>query len=338
MEKTSFDTFILGTERLTKPTDVSTIATFSTLNSALPVSLQKKFMRASSATAPYMGFVVEPYSVFLCYPLIDHERAQQLIPDTYRLIPTAIFADEKPDYYIIFGAVTAHTSAFWGSRIEMYVIAEHKTTGLLSWIIVDYDTNTNSYDPRHGLVGRNCTNGVLTTSFEGRWYADMPRDDHSRRLTAQADITAGTMAALDQRLWLEGNIAIDYGRAFADAETQPFSLLFHPEEVQQALRIPLNAVNIQEHSWHAGLYAAQPAVVACFPFAQHFLTDSYPEQQTILNVKELKPRIDALGNFRSVHGFSANVIWRQVRIGVFISTLFSFSLLSWIILHMSIGH
>lgn len=338
MKKEKAVAFIKGVERLIKPVDVTAIAFLNSFTRLLPIGVQKKLMAKTARTIPHMGFVVEPYSFFLCYPIADLKAARALISDEYRLIKTRVFTKDKPQYYIIFGCFTAHTSAFWGSRIEMYVIAENKNTGLLTWVIVDCDTNTNSYDPARGLITANSTDSVMTTSYDGRLIIDMRRDDGSRRIAAEADITRGVMTGLDQRLWLEGNLSVDYGTELTDGLVKPFGLTFNPEEVTQALRLRLNTVRIEENSWHSGLFADTPAQVVCFPYAQHFVTDSYPQGDQIENENELKAAVDGLGDMSSLRGFSAKPLKRQLLIGWALSTTISSGILLFLIVHFLIAH
>ncbi|MCW1930572.1 MAG: hypothetical protein KIH62_004645 [Candidatus Kerfeldbacteria bacterium] len=330
--------FIKGVERLIRPADVTAISFLNTLTRRLPVQMQKKLMSNAAKDTPHMGFVVEPYAFFLCYPIIDIQRAQALIPDDYKIIKTKIFSDDEPNYYVLFGCFTAHTSAFWGSRIEMYVIAEHTKTKMLSWIIVDYDTNTNSFDPAHGLISGNCSDSVVTTRFDGRVVVDMKRDDGSRRLSVEADITQGKMNPLDQRLWLEGNLSIDYGKKLRDNATHSFGLTFHPEEVSYALRIPVDAVSIEHNDWHADIIASTPTQVACFPYAQHFVTDSVPQGKMIRNEAELRATVDAFGDMHNVRQFSAQPIKKQIVIGWLISTTLSTAAILFLIIHFIAAH
>jgi hypothetical protein len=44
--------------------------------------------------------------------------------------------------------------------------------------------------------------------------------------------------ALDQRLWVEGNLSVDYGGELQQS-TKPVSLVFDPKEMQQAMRARL---------------------------------------------------------------------------------------------------
>lgn len=338
MKKIASKPFIKGVERLTKPTDVSAIAVINSLTRRLPIHIQKLLMAKTARTIPHMGFVVEPYSFFLCYPITDLEAARKLIPEHYRIIKTKIFTDDEPNYYIIFGCVTAHTSAFWGTRIEMYVMAEDTTTGMMSWIIVDYDTNTNSFDPRHGLTAANSIDSVMTTSYDGQLYVDIKRNDGSRRLALEADITAGTMTKLDQRVWLEGNLSIDYGVQFNDPTTRPFALTFHPDEVIQALNVPLAAVGIEENSWHADLRAPQPTQIVCFPYAQHFLTDSAPQPERIQTTAGLFQALAAFGDMTNLKSLSAKPLKRQLLIGWLISAIVSASVLIYLIIHLVTAH
>jgi len=331
MEEITTERFIKGVERLVKPTDVVAISFLNSFTRFIPKSIQQKLMANTAKTIPHMGFVVEPYSLFLCYAVKDVALAKSLISEEYEMIKTKIFADDEPGYYGIFGCVTAHTSAFWGSRIEMYVIAENKKTGLLSWVIVDYDTNTNSYDPKNGLVNANSTHSVMTTTHHGKVLVHMERDDASRKLIVEADSTMGTMRPLDQRLWLEGNLSIDYGTNVSDGRSHVFSLQFDPLEVEQALHIPLKHVTVEANSWYPGLFESQPAQVVCFPYAQHFVTDSYESKKTILNKTELVASVKELGDLSQFSGFSSKPIKRQLVIGMMASALITTALVCVII-------
>ena len=134
--------FVKRTEDLIQPPEVGIISLFGGFLGLLPVALQKRIMEGSTQKNPYMGFVVDPYAFFLCHEITDLEAAESLLPEDFRIVPTAVFEGDEPKPTVIFGAFNVHTSAFWGNRVEMYVIAEHKPSGLLGWVIVDYDSNT----------------------------------------------------------------------------------------------------------------------------------------------------------------------------------------------------
>ena len=69
-------------------------------------------------------------------------------------MPTAIFEETEPRICGVIGAFNVHTSVFWGTRVELSLIAENTTTGMLSWVICDYESNTISYDPGQGFRRR----------------------------------------------------------------------------------------------------------------------------------------------------------------------------------------
>ena len=165
--------YIKRTETMVRPDEVAIISMFGSLLGKAPVAAQQKVMQSSAKANPHMGFVVEPYGLFLCHEIADLEQAQALIPSRFRIVPTRIFEDDEPRPYVIFGAFTVHTSAMWGSRVEMYVIAEDQQTGLLSWVIVDYDTNTLSFDPGQGFVDPTADRSVVTTTHRGTVLVDM---------------------------------------------------------------------------------------------------------------------------------------------------------------------
>jgi hypothetical protein len=256
-------------------------------NRLLPKKVQKLLVTSSAKKIPFMGFVVEPYSFFLCYEIADIARAKSLLPDGFTLIKTSIFDDDEPKYYCILSCFRSHTSAFWGTRAELYVIAEDQKTGLLSWIIVDYDTDTIRYDSQQGLRGPTCSSAILTVDYRGTLFADIRRDDQSRQIIFSANVTGGTQTPLNQRLWLEGNLSVGYGRVLSENNADIFSLKFEPGEVEQGLRIPYTDFALESNTWYPGLFSEHPAQLVCFPYAQHFISDSPGSSSNIRNKAEL---------------------------------------------------
>ena len=117
---------------------------------------------------------------------------------------------------------------------------------------------------------------------------DVKSEHTGNMLAAVADLDAGTKRPLDQRLWLEGNLSVDYGGRLRDPESVPFGLVFDPGEVETALDIPLESVDLQGNTFGAGLLAEQPFEACVFPYAQHFLTTSFPAANPITTREELE--------------------------------------------------
>ncbi|MFD2387030.1 hypothetical protein [Enterococcus rivorum] len=241
-----------------------------------------------------MGFVVEPYSVFLCYEIKDLEQAKALIPDNFSLIKTKIFTEDEPKYYMIFTCFNVHSSAFWGTRLEVNIIAENKETGLLSWLIIDYDTNTLSYDKKNGLMESNAEKALVTTDFEGNIIVDIKNSLKKRSLIFDCQMSNSKLEKLDQRLWLEGNLSVGYGKEISLNSSDVFSLKFDPKEVEKGFNIPLEQVNIVKNTWYEGLIDTEPTMAVYFPYAQHYLSDSpghfslpKNELEMVKQVKEL---------------------------------------------------
>lgn len=318
MTKTNFAKEV---EKLIDPITVGSIHFIQQLNQLLPKTIQKKLMNSSSAKIPFMGFVVEPYSFFLCYEIIDLEKAKSLLPQGFELIKTKIFTDDEPKYYAIFGCIRAHTSAFWGVRNEFYIIAKDQKTGLLSWIIVDYDTSTISYDDKHGLRSPNTDQAVITIDYDGTLFVDLQNKENNRKLIFSSNIKNGKMTNLDQRLWLEGNLSIGYGPNLSDNGAQLFSLKFDPKDVQQALEIPAKDLNIEINSWYPGLFKDKPDKIVCFPYAQHFISDSPGFASNLKNKDELISATNSI-DFDKIEVLSAQSFKNMILIG----TIFSISL------------
>ncbi len=323
--------FAKGVERLIDPISVGTLHFIQSFNRLLPKSIQARLITASSQKIPYMGFVVEPYSSFLCYEIADIDKAKSLLPDGFELVKTKVFENDEPKYYCIFGCFRAHTSAFWGSRTEFYIIAEDQKTGLLSWIIVDYDTDTISYDKQNGLRSPNSSRSVVTINHRGTLFVDINRDDKTRSLTFDADVESGITTNLDQRLWLEGNLSIGYGRVLSNNNADIFSLKFEPCEVEKALQIPLTSLNLELNTWYPGLFNDRPAQVVCFPYAQHFISDNVGYSSSLKNKDELLASIKSI-EFDKIATLSTKSFRIMFLVGSAVSFITTVTLLTLLIL------
>lgn len=330
--------FIKGVERLINPIDIGTLHFFQTFNRHIPAPILIKLLKASSKKSPYMGFVVEPYSLFLFHKIIDVSQAQSLLTDRFELIKTCAFDGDSQEYYVIIGNFNTHTSGFWGTRQESYIIARDKVTDLLTWIIINVNTNTISVEPNKGIVDPNCRDAVFTTNSKGKIILDIKNDLESQHLDLECQTSNGQIRNLDQRLWLEGNLSVDYGIAFSNGLDEPFSLTFDPAEVETALNIPLEDVVIKHHTLFTGLIDKQPSKVVCFPYAQHFISDSPGNHTPIKNEEELVAAYLRLGDLTQLKGFSAASIRKQFFVGMALSALISTSLLIFLILHFYFYH
>lgn len=310
--------FAKGVENLVDPISVGTIHFIQQLNSLLPKKIQELIMKKSSQKTPSMGFVVEPYSSFLCYKIKDLNNAQKLLPKSFELIKTSVFEDDKPDYYCIIGSFKAHTSAFWGARTEFYIIARDKRTNLLSWIIIDYDTNTISYDTKKGLASPN-SDSVITINHRGELFVDIHNKKSDRKCVYNFNVENGTMKNLDQRLWLEGNLSIGYGKELSDSQDSVFSLKFEPCEVEKALSINPKEVKNLENNWFKELIEDKPSVVVCFPYAQHFISDSPGYSSAIKNKEELIETVNSI-DFSKTKVFSTKSLKNMMIVGLILST------------------
>lgn len=283
--------YIVGVERLVDPIEVSNLHFIQNFTGNLPLGVQRKMVQSSAKKTPMMGFVVEPYSYYLGYEIKDIDKASKLLPKGYRLMKSKMYQTDTPKYYGIFGIFNAHTSGFWGLRTEFYLIAEHIESKMISWIIVDYDTNTISYDPKNGIVSPNASGSIFTIDYNGIIHIDIHNEAKDRGLTLQSDITKGNKVPLDKDLWINGNLSIGYGidKTYKDGER--FSLVFDPEEFKEAILIDSKDCNIVENSWFNDIIEESPSTIMCFPYAQHFLSDSPGSHSSITTQKELEEAV-----------------------------------------------
>lgn len=279
--------YIKATERAVVPATVAARVQGIGILRKLPRRLQQMIIDRGSRTDPYMSFVVEPYAVFLAFEITDLEAAKRLLPPGYALHPSAMFADTDKRPCAIISAFNVHTNVFWGSRVEFYLVAENRETGFLSWIIEDYESNAPSYDPSRGFTLPSTSHSVVTTSYRGEIIVDVAGATSGNSLALCADLTGAPLAGLEQRLWVEGNLSVDYGGELQQS-TKPFSLVFDPGEMARALKLPLDAISLCTNTFGAGMLDPQPFEVAVFPYAQHFITTSFPTGKSLRTVEDLE--------------------------------------------------
>jgi hypothetical protein len=287
--------FVTHAEQKVSPKDVAKLYSRAESLAKLPLSVQR-WIVGHAGGDPYMGFVVEPYCLFLACEITDADAARRQLPSGYELVPTSMFADGEPRHCALLGAFNVHSSVFWGSRVELYLIAENTATGMLTWVICDYESNTINYDPGEGFSGATTSRSVITTSHAGDVIVDVRSRERTNHVSVSAALPGAPMRPLDQRLWIDGNLSIDYGGRLMDTTSVPFGLIFDPGEMTQALHIPLDAVAVERNTFGAEFMQAAPFEVACFPYAQHFLTTSYPQPSAIVDQAGLEDAVRAFAS------------------------------------------
>ena len=293
-----------GVERLVDPMEVGKVMYLQTRMRKLPVWMQRKIVTSATKKADKMPFVVEPYCSFMFYEITEPEKMQQFLPEGFRPAKASIFEGDTPKYYGIVTMFRVHSSVFWGARTEFYLIAENAETGLLSWIICDYISDTISYDEKHGLKSPDASGAVMTTTCEGDFVCDMKNTDGKKYVRSEMNLTGAKMRALDQRLWIEGNTSIAYGRLAGEADGDLFSLTFFPEEMKQALEVPVSEVRKAEVLCGTGKLGGVLERAVSFPYAQHMLSDApgrrthYGSEKVLREAVEMVrfSKIKTLGN------------------------------------------
>lgn len=324
--------FIRKVEGLIDPEEVSTLLFFQTFKRLLPKKLFKKLLYKASGKTPYIGFVIEPYSLFLFFKLKDIEKAKSLLPDRYKLIKTKIFEDDEPQYYFGLGVFNSRASTFWGARLESYLIAEDTETGLKSFIFIDILSNTIIALPPEGITDPNCQNALITISSRGELIVDFKEDKSERQIKLKGNINQGKMTKLEQSLWLTGNTSISHSTELSDGEDDPFAVIFDPAEVVQALDIPTDDMSLIKNTLFPGLAEPEIYKAVCFPFAQHYIADSPGCRTFIKNRDELIETYNHLSEEKKIQTFSTKAIKTLFFLGISISSIASIALLVLLIL------
>ena len=284
-----------GVEKLVDPMMVGKTHYMQTKLSKMPVCLQRKIIKSATKKANKMPFVVEPYCSFLFYEIPDPTKVQKFMPDGFVPAKAAVVEGGPEKYYGIVSMFRIHTSVFWGARAEYYLVAENTATGLLSWVMMDYISDSISYDEKHGLKSPDAKGTVMTTTCEGDFVCEMRTADGEKRAECVANLLKAKMKPLDLRLWIEGNTSIAYGKRAGEADGDLFSLTFYPEEMKQALEVPLDEVKLAKVATsRTGRFGAVLERAACFPFAQHMLSDAPGQQTHYGNEAALRKAVEAV--------------------------------------------
>ena len=325
--------FIRHVENLIDPKEVSHLYFFQTFKKLLPRSLFKKMLKKTSKKTPYMGFVIEPYCLFLFFKLKNIEKAKSLLPERYELKKTRIFADEEPDHYFGMGIFNTRASTFWGARLECYLIAEDKETGLISFIFIDILSNTIIANPSVGVADRNSKNAIYTTSSKGEILLDFKEDTTDRQIILTGKITNGKMRNLDQPLWVLGNTSIGHSKKYSDNKSDnkddTLAVIFDPAEVEKALDIPIEDVHLKFNNLFPDLAEPELCKALCFPFAQHYIADSPGRRTYIKNIDDMIENYNKIADMEEIKTFSTRGIKRMLLMSI---SLFMVIFISLIIL------
>jgi hypothetical protein len=321
MEIKNEEKFIKGVESLINPAQVSNLLFFQRLKGLLPPFLLRSLLYRASKNTPYIGFVIEPYSLFLFFKLSDIEYAKSMLPERYELAKTRLFANDEPEYYMGIGNLGTRASTFWGTRLECYLIATDKKTGILSFIFIDILSNTLIALPSKGIVDPNCKKAIFTTSSRGEVFLDIQDEKTKRKLCLTGSIKRGTLRPLDQPLWLMGNTSIGHSKELAKGDDHPFAVIFDPAEVAEALDIPVDDIQISENTLFPGLAEPEISKVVCFPYAQHFIADSPGCFTYVQDRDDLIRKYNQIADSEEFKTFSARTIVKQLSIGIAVSVL-----------------
>ncbi len=324
--------FIRLVENLIDPAEVCDLYFFQRFKSLLPRPVFRKLLVRTSRKTPYMGFVIEPYALFLFFRLQDIDRARALLPDRYELVESAVFAGEDPAHHVGMGIFNTKASTFWGTRLETYLVARDRETGLVSWIFIDIISDTLIALPTHGVADRNSRRAIYTTSSKGDILLDIREDRSGRRLHLKGNISRGARRLLDQPLWVLGNTSIAHSRELAGTHEEPFAVIFDPAEVESAMDIPLDDVRLRENTLFPGLAEREPCKVLCFPFAQHYVADSPGCRTSIRNERDMEENYRRLAGLQDVKTFSTRGIRRMFFASILLSFLGCVALLAVVIL------
>jgi len=328
MDKETNRRFISKIESLVKPEDVTAISFLGDFNRIFSKKTQEKIMLKGSAKVPYMGFIVDPYCFFLAYRIKDRSAAEAMLPRGYELAETRVFKDQSVGPLVVIGAFSVRTSAFIGNRLELYIIARNKESGRISWIIADYETNTNTYDPKNGFSGYTSDPAMVALTPYGELLAEFAGKKNGREFSVSADIEKGAWRDLDPGLWIEGNWSIDYGGDLLLESSRPFSLIFDPALMKKALDVPVGNIEIRKNSYLSGLIeGSEPICAAVFPYSQHFIIKQDFETGAVTSEASLADLSSAFLDTTGFKTMAGDDIKKPLLAGMLVSALMTYGII-----------
>jgi len=322
--------FIKIVEGLVSPAEVCTIFFFNSMRRLLPRGLFKKLLNRTSRKTPYMGFIIEPYSLFFFFRLKDVEKAKSLLPDRYELTKARIYEEDEPGYYFGMGIFNTRASTFWGTRLESYLIARDKKTGLLSWIFIDIVSDTIIASPREGVADPNALKAIYTTSARGELFVDFEKAVGGRCLQAKGSLKQGRFRRLEQELWITGNNSVAHSKELMDKDDDPFAVIFDPAEVDEALELPVEDFKISLQSMVPDFAEPELCQTACFPYTQHYIADSPGCRTFVKSPEDMVEIYNEISRRTDLKTFSAKGIKHQFFFGIgatFVAAVIMFILL-----------
>jgi hypothetical protein len=73
-------------------------------------------------------------------------------------------------------------------------------------------------------------------------------------------------------------------------------LVFDPQEMAQALKIPLDAIALCTNTFGGGILDPMPFEIACFPYAQHFVTTSVPTATSMRTAEDIEQAVNEISD------------------------------------------
>ena len=302
--------FISIVERSIDPGEVGTLFFFQQFKRLLPPRVFKRLLERTSRRTPRMGFVIDPYSLFLFFPLKDLDAARAMLPSRYELCKAGVFEGDEQEFFLGMGVFNARASTFWGTRHESYLVARDTKTGLLSWIFIDILSDTLIAVPTKGVADPNTERAVFTINAKGVIHLDIAERGTGRRLKLKCDINGGTVRKPDQMLWIMGNTSIAHCTRIAGDREDPFAVIFDPAEVESGIDIPPGFVSIEENTLFPGLAEDRLIKAACFPYAQHYVADSPGRRTPVKDPDDMVAEYARIATLPSIETFSARGIER----------------------------
>ncbi|MBI9103000.1 MAG: hypothetical protein JEY99_11330 [Spirochaetales bacterium] len=236
---------------------------------------------------------------------------------------------------VIVSAFSARTSAFIGMRLEFYIIARNTDTGLMSWIISDYETNTNSHDPKNEFCGYTADPAVFATTPYGELLVDVRGIRSNKEFSVTVDLKKGQMEELDETLWVEGNLSVEYGGKLKSETSTPFSLIFDPVLMKEAVNIPLENIEIKANSYLSTIIDYEsPISAALFPYSQHFIIKQDLELNELSNESDLNFQLKNFLDRKAFKTMAGDDIKKPLYAGILFSSLFNLGLILFLLIKL----
>ena len=140
---------------------------------------------------------------------------------------------------------------------------------------------------------------------------------------------------MDEALWIEGNLSIDYGGFLKDPSSRNFGLIFDPILMEKAFELPPELINIEKNSYFNNLIDwNRPENIVVFPFSQHFVIKQDLIRGELLNVEDIEKQTKTFLGIKGFKTMKGEDIKKPLFMGMMVSSIVNMTIIIFLLIKL----